>query len=162
MGSNNFVQQFCTVRVLFIYSMLLLSGENFQAMTTDLHWKRSQASEGQPARVGFKVLLGRQNAVFLVQQSLRAKDPVSPGILSFTVRVNEKINGNVGRPLEERKMSSLARRLVEHNIRVSERSSKDKGIFFCFNFGSRREVTVKLFSQSFSRAHRISLKRCFS
>lgn len=77
-------------------------------------------AEGQPAWVDFKVLLGKQNAVFLVQQSLRAKDPVSLVILSFTLRVNQKMNGNVGRPLEEKKMSSLAHRLVQHDIWVSE------------------------------------------
>lgn len=162
MGNNNFVLQFCTVRAWFIYSMLLLYGEKFQAMTRDLHWECSQVSEGQPAWVDFKVLLGKQNAVFLVQQSLRAKDPVPPVILSFTLRVNQKINGNVGRPLEEKKMSSLAHRLYSMTFGFLKEAARRKKFFFCLDFGSKREVAITLFSQSSSRAHRTSLKRYFS
>lgn len=57
----------------------------------------------QQGRVDIGVLLENQIAVFLVvQQSLRAKDSVSPVLLCFTLRIDNKINGNVGRPLEER------------------------------------------------------------
>lgn len=57
----------------------------------------------QQGRVDFGVLLGNQIAVFLVvQQSLRAKDSVSPVLFCFTLRVDDKIRGSFGRFLEER------------------------------------------------------------